>query len=158
MQEAHDKVKRAVQLIESETASAIITEDHPEGYDLLIQAVPEAARIDAELFKRNGLRFTPDTQKAMTQRQLIMSHLIHSAYALGIKEGQRRATEGDRPICPECDEAMVRCHRQNEEGDWGVCWLCGCEPDPEIVAKAEAVDHSLEANLTAEEAGECSPD
>jgi len=32
--------------------------------------------------------------------------------------------------CPVCKEVMVRTHYQNEEGDWFICWLCGCEPDP----------------------------
>lgn len=37
------------------------------------------------------------------------------------------------PVCPVCEESMVRTHYQNEEGDWFVCWLCGCLPDYSII-------------------------
>jgi len=30
---------------------------------------------------------------------------------------------------------MVRAHVETEDG-WRVYWMCGCEPDPEIVAGA----------------------
>jgi len=44
-----------------------------------------------------------------------------------------------RPICPLCEEEMVRCHYQNEEGDWFVCWLCGCKPEAEAIAAVETM-------------------
>ena len=39
--------------------------------------------------------------------------------------------------CPFCRTAMVRCYEQNEEGDWGIRWLCECEPDPNILRGIE---------------------
>ena len=42
------------------------------------------------------------------------------------------------PVCPICGEVMVRAHEQNEEGDWGVRWLCSCLPDPEMVKEVQA--------------------
>lgn len=42
------------------------------------------------------------------------------------------ASMGRAPHCIYCKEKMVRTHYQNEEGDWFVCYLCGCEPDPEV--------------------------
>ena len=30
-------------------------------------------------------------------------------------------------ICPDCKEQMVKAKEENQEGDWGVRWLCGCK-------------------------------
>jgi len=51
----------------------------------------------------------------------------------------KEALEGQTPVCPVCLEDMVRTHYQNEEGDWFVCWLCSCEPEPERIAEAERI-------------------
>ena len=32
-----------------------------------------------------------------------------------------------KPICPDCNEVMVKALEQNEEGDWAYRWLCGCK-------------------------------
>lgn len=42
--------------------------------------------------------------------------------------------EAEQAVCPDCKEVMVKAHMQSEDGDWRVCWLCKCEPDPQIVA------------------------
>ncbi len=31
------------------------------------------------------------------------------------------------PICSDCREEMVKARHENEEGDWIVMWLCGCQ-------------------------------
>jgi hypothetical protein len=36
-------------------------------------------------------------------------------------------TKDTRPICPDCNEIMVKAIEQNEEGDWAYRWLCGCK-------------------------------
>ena len=41
------------------------------------------------------------------------------------------------PVCPVCEESMVRTHYQNEEGDWFVCWLCECLPDYSLINTLE---------------------
>jgi len=46
-------------------------------------------------------------------------------------------------ICPQCKGGMVRTQYQNEEGDWFVCWLCDCEPDPDIEERAQKMREGL---------------
>jgi len=36
-------------------------------------------------------------------------------------------TKDNRPICPDCNEVMVKAVEQNEEGDWAYRWLCSCK-------------------------------
>jgi len=43
------------------------------------------------------------------------------------------------PICPDCGETMVKAYEQNEDGEWGVRWLCGCRPSPEKIAQLTTV-------------------
>ncbi len=43
-------------------------------------------------------------------------------------------TEEKRPVCPYCDEVMVKGRIKMEDGTWQVVWLCGCvEEDEETV-------------------------
>jgi len=32
-----------------------------------------------------------------------------------------------KPICPDCNEEMVKAKEENQEREWGVRWLCGCK-------------------------------
>jgi tRNA(Ile2) C34 agmatinyltransferase TiaS len=45
----------------------------------------------------------------------------------------------DAPVCPYCCQAMVRAHIQDGDGDWRVCWLCGCKPDEDIEERVARV-------------------
>ena len=36
-------------------------------------------------------------------------------------------TKDNRPICPDCNEVMVKALEQNDEGDWAYRWLCSCK-------------------------------
>ena len=45
--------------------------------------------------------------------------------------------EKELVYCPHCLVQMVRTHYQNEEGDWFVCWLCECSPDPSLINTLE---------------------
>lgn len=50
----------------------------------------------------------------------------------------------DRPICPDCNEEMVKSYEEDEEGGWGVRWLCGCEvPEHVVSAIKDAIDNGL---------------
>ena len=40
------------------------------------------------------------------------------------------------PACPDCGEEMVKAKVQNEEGDWGYAWLCGCEVGADEIPSA----------------------
>ena len=44
--------------------------------------------------------------------------------------------ESQEPVCPRCKEQMVRTHYQDADGHWFVCWLCGCEPDSDVLDRA----------------------
>ena len=51
-----------------------------------------------------------------------------------------KAARVENPICPDCRAVMVKAEEQNEEGDWGVRWLCECKvesPPKELVLNDE---------------------
>lgn len=55
-----------------------------------------------------------------------------------ISEPRKVRIFGDgRPVCPDCEEVMVKAYEQDEEGRWGVRWLCGCEVPEGIYAEIE---------------------
>ena len=54
-------------------------------------------------------------------------------------------TKGNRPAWPDCSEVMVKAHEQNEEGDWGVRWLCGCKPSLQIVTALEEIKETWQS-------------
>jgi hypothetical protein len=39
-------------------------------------------------------------------------------------------THLENPICPDCDEVMVKAKTEDEEGSWSYVWLCGCKVEP----------------------------
>ena len=41
-------------------------------------------------------------------------------------------------VCKLCEQEMVRVLEQNEEGDWGVRWLCNCEVDENTIRMIES--------------------
>ena len=41
-----------------------------------------------------------------------------------------------RMWCPDCFEIMIKAYEQNEEGDWGVRWLCECEVPKDKIPNA----------------------
>ena len=40
-------------------------------------------------------------------------------------------TEEERPVCPYCDEVMVKGRIKMESGEWQEVWLCGCVEESE---------------------------
>jgi hypothetical protein len=42
-------------------------------------------------------------------------------------------TEEERPVCPYCDEVMVKGRIKMEDGTWCGCWLCGCVGEDEEI-------------------------
>lgn len=81
------EVDLALKLCDSETADGIIGEE-PEEYKILVQGIKSAYRMHWAMARDNGMRQTPQILRMGAQSLLILSTIVHYAYALGIKRGR----------------------------------------------------------------------
>jgi hypothetical protein len=90
IQELTDRAQAALGLLDSETADAIIGEQTDE-YRALIQGAHATLGLDWAAMKGAGLRENPATLKAHGQSLMVVTTLVHYAYALGIRRGRGEA-------------------------------------------------------------------
>lgn len=88
--EAQKKAERALALMDSETADAIIGEQTP-AYRTLIQGMDGAHNMMFVMAISNGMDNNGQTRALAGQGKLMMLTLVHYAYALGIKRGREEA-------------------------------------------------------------------
>ena len=89
-----DAINAALKVMTMEEADAIIGEPSAD-YVLLGKAVQPLHRVLLRLCYNNKLRKTRKVIKAWSQQMLLVSSLVHLAYALGIREGIQRDKGGD---------------------------------------------------------------
>ena len=82
------KSQAALALLDSETADEIIGSPPPEEYDILIQGVDGTFKMLWAMARGNGLRITPKTTKMGGQALMVLSTLVHYAFALGVRYGR----------------------------------------------------------------------
>mgnify|MGYP001072947732 CR=1 FL=1 len=69
--------------------------------------------------------------KDQNEVRRVTDELLRQAETAQVEHYKEQLDEEEKQpsiSCPYCNEVMVRTHYQNEEGDWFVCWLCGCKP------------------------------
>jgi ribosomal protein L30/L7E len=87
LEELQAEAEAALQLLDSETADAIIGEDTPE-HRTLIRGTQAAMAMHYAMMKSLGLRETRQTLHRASQTMAVMLTLVHYAYALGIRRGR----------------------------------------------------------------------
>jgi hypothetical protein len=87
IQTADQQLKRALELLSSEEADAIIGEPG-EGYQALLEGVQAAQGILWAGMKLHGVRQNPKSLKIISQNLVILQTLVHYAYALGLRRAQ----------------------------------------------------------------------
>ncbi len=85
--ELNAEVQTALQLLDQETADALIGEQTPE-YQALIAGASAIHALEWALLKTHGLKQRPAALKVGGQTMLLILTLIHYAYALGIRRGR----------------------------------------------------------------------
>ena len=48
-------------------------------------------------------------------------------------------SEEQRPVCPYCEEVMVKGRIEMADGTWQECWLCGCVGEDEETVVEETL-------------------
>ena len=87
LKEAQDQALQALGMIESERADAIIGEQTEE-LKKLIHGMKGVYMMLWIMALNNGMRKTKATMDMGSQALIIMTTMIHHAYALGIKKGR----------------------------------------------------------------------
>ena len=93
LDELNEQIETALKLLDSETADAIIGEQTPE-YQALITGVSAIHALEWALLKTHGLKQRPASLKAGGQALMMVTTLIHYAYALGIRRGHEESGRG----------------------------------------------------------------
>lgn len=83
-----NKSERALKLLDSETADAIIGEPPPDEHGVLLRGVTGIYQMLWAMAARNGLRQNAETQRMGSQALLVMTTIVHYAYALGVRRGR----------------------------------------------------------------------
>ena len=86
VEELSAKIQRALQLLDSETADAII-EEPGEEYEALIQGMEALNTMEWMVMKQSGLKETPRSLKHKAQSMTMALTMVHYAYALGKRHG-----------------------------------------------------------------------
>lgn len=88
------EAEAALHLLESAEADAIIGEQTPE-FRQLIRGASALMGMSWGVMKTHGLRQTPGSLKAQSQTLVMVTMLVHQAYALGIQRERESPTVGD---------------------------------------------------------------
>ena len=82
------RVKKALGLLDSETADGIIGMPPGDEYDALIQGAAALLGMEWALMKSHGMVESPESLRGGNQTLLMMTTIVHYAYALGLKRGR----------------------------------------------------------------------
>lgn len=93
-EDAGADLNRALELMDGETADEIIGPDDTIDPILLDAVKAENALLIGVAKQVGQMRVTRQVNELLSRALLVRMHLVHGAYALGIKEGRRREKEG----------------------------------------------------------------
>ena len=90
----NQEVHTALTLLSQDEADAIIIEQTPE-YQTLQKGMQALLAMQFAFVKGAGLKQTPAVLKVMSQTLQMALVMIHTAFALGVRLGTRRAISGE---------------------------------------------------------------
>jgi hypothetical protein len=93
VEDLRSQVEKALQLLDTETADAIIGSETEE-YQTLIQGGQSLGTMLWAMMKQHGLRQNGRSLKHQAQFMAMLLTLIHYAYALGMRRGREEADGG----------------------------------------------------------------
>jgi hypothetical protein len=87
VEELTSRIERALKLLDSETADAII-EKPGEEYAALVQGMEALNTMEWMVMKQSGLRETPRSLRQKAKGMTMALTMVHYAYALGVRRGR----------------------------------------------------------------------
>lgn len=99
VQDMQSEVQKALDLLDSEGADALISNatssgQEPDEHKVLLNATKSLMGMVWALAKGNGMRETPQVMKMGAQALVTMMTLVHYAYALGVRKGISSQKQG----------------------------------------------------------------